>query len=113
MSSRARSIVIWTAVAIVGAVAWGVVALVRGEQISAAWLIFAAVASYAIAYRFYARWIARKVLEVDPDRATPAERLENDVDYQPTDRRVLFGHHFAAIAGAGPLVSPVLAAPMG
>src|SRR3954451_20140527 len=110
---RTRSIVVWTAVALVGAVAWGVVALVRGEQISAAWLIFAALASYAIAYRFYARFIARKVLGVDPDRATPAERLENDIDYQPTDRRVLFGHHFAAIAGAGPLVGPVLAAQMG
>jgi carbon starvation protein len=108
-----RSILVWTAVAVVGAVAWGVIALVRGEQISAAWLIFAALASYAIAYRFYARWIARRVLEVDPDRATPAERLDNGIDYQPTDRRVLFGHHFAAIAGAGPLVGPVLAAQMG
>jgi carbon starvation protein len=110
---RTRSIVIWTAVAVVGAVAWGVVALVRGEQISAAWLIFAAVASYAIAYRFYARFITRKVLEVDANRATPGERLDNGMDYQPTDRRVLFGHHFAAIAGAGPLVGPVLAAQMG
>jgi carbon starvation protein len=110
---RTRSIVVWTAVAIVGAVAWGVIALVRGEQISAAWLIFAALASYAIAYRFYARFIARKVLEVDANRATPAERLDNGMDYQPTDRRVLYGHHFAAIAGAGPLVGPVLAAQMG
>jgi len=111
--SRARSIAIWTVVAIVGAVAWAVVALVRGEQISAAWLIFAALASYAIAYRFYARFIVRRVLEVDDKRATPAERLDNGIDYQPTDRRVLFGHHFAAIAGAGPLVGPVLAAQMG
>ena len=98
---------------LVGAVAWGVIALVRGEQISAAWLIAAALGSYAIAYRFYARFIARTVLGVDRRRATPAERLENDVDFQPTDRRVLFGHHFAAIAGAGPLVGPVLAAQMG
>jgi carbon starvation protein len=111
--SRTRSIVIWTAVALVGAVAWGVVALVRGEQISAAWLIAAALGSYAIAYRFYARFITKKVLGVDRGRATPAERLENDIDYQPTDRRVLYGHHFAAIAGAGPLVGPVLAAQMG
>src|SRR5919109_368473 len=111
--SRTRSIVIWTAVAIVGAVAWGVIALVRGEQISAAWLIAAALGSYAIAYRFYARFITRKVLGVDDKRATPAERLDNGHDYQPTDRRVLFGHHFAAIAGAGPLVGPVLAAQMG
>jgi carbon starvation protein len=110
---RTRSIVVWTAVAVVGAVSWGVIALVRGEQISAAWLVFAALASYAIAYRFYARWIARRVLDVDRDRATPAERLDNGIDYHPTDRRVLFGHHFAAIAGAGPLVGPVLAAQMG
>src|SRR3954463_5557300 len=111
--ARTRSIVIWTAVAVVGAVSWGVIALVRGEQISAAWLILAALGSYAIAYRFYARFITRKVLEVDNRRATPAERLDNSIDFQPTDRRVLFGHHFAAIAGAGPLVGPVLAAQMG
>src|SRR3954466_12981304 len=109
---RTRSIVVWTAVALVGAVAWGVVALVRGEQISAAWLVFAALASYAIAYRFYARFITRK-LEIDDERGTPSERLDNGIDFQPTDRRVLFGHHFAAIAGAGPLVGPVLAAQMG
>jgi carbon starvation protein len=113
MSRRTRSIVIWTAVAVVGAVSWAVIALVRGEQISAVWLIAAALGSYAIAYRFYARFIAKKVLGVDDKRATPAERLDNDTDYQPTDRRVLFGHHFAAIAGAGPLVGPVLAAQMG
>ena len=111
--SRTRSIAIWTTVALVGAVCWGVVALVRGESISAIWLLGAAVGSYAIAFRFYARFIARKVLEVDDKRATPAERLDNDMDFQPTDRRVLFGHHFAAIAGAGPLVGPVLAAQMG
>jgi carbon starvation protein len=111
--SRTRTVVIWTAVALIGAVAWGVIALVRGEQISAAWLIAAALGSYAIAYRFYARFIAKKVLGVDRRRATPAERLDNDIDYQPTDRRVLFGHHFAAIAGAGPLVGPILAAQMG
>lgn len=113
MSTKTRSIVIWTVVALVGAVAWGVIALVRDEQISAAWLIFAAVASYAIAYRFYARFIQYRVLGADRKRATPAERLQNDTDFQPTDRRVLFGHHFAAIAGAGPLVGPVLAAQMG
>jgi carbon starvation protein len=111
--TRTRTIVIWTGVALVGAVSWAVIALVRGETISAAWLVFAALASYAIGYRFYARFIARKVLGVDDKRATPAERLDNDVDFQPTDRRVLFGHHFAAIAGAGPLVGPVLAAQMG
>ena len=95
-----RSIVIWTTVAMMGAVAWGVIALVRDEQISAVWLIAAAVGSYAIGYRFYARFITKKVLGVDNKRATPAERRDNDMDYQPTDRRVLFGHHFAAIAGA-------------
>lgn len=108
-----RSIVVWTLVAVVGAISWGVVALVRGEEISALWLLAAALGSYAIAYRFYARFIARRVLKVDDTRATPAETLRNDTDYQPTDRRVLFGHHFAAIAGAGPLVGPVLAAQMG
>jgi carbon starvation protein len=108
-----RSILVWTAVALVGAVGWGVLALSRGEEISAVWLVMAALGSYAIAYRFYSRFIARRVLEVDDTRATPAERLEDGVDYHPTDRRVLFGHHFAAIAGAGPLVGPVLAAQMG
>jgi carbon starvation protein len=108
-----RRIAIWTAVALLGAVAWGILALVRGESVNAVWLIVAALCSYAIAYRFYARFIVNKVLRVDDRRATPAERLDNDVDFQPTDRRVLFGHHFAAIAGAGPLVGPVLAAQMG
>ncbi len=103
----------WTLVAVVGAIAWGVIALSRGEEISAAWLVFAALASYAIGYRFYARFIAYRVLRTDDTRATPAERLNNAADFQPTDRRVLFGHHFAAIAGAGPLVGPVLAAQMG
>jgi carbon starvation protein len=110
---RWQSILLWTAVAVIGAIAWGVLALSRGEKISAVWLVVAALGSYAIAYRFYARFIARKVLRVDDRRATPAERLDNGVDYQPTDRRVLLGHHFAAIAGAGPLVGPVLAAQMG
>ncbi|MFY7069671.1 carbon starvation CstA family protein [Nocardiopsis changdeensis] len=108
-----QSIAVWAGVALVGAVAWGVIAIGRGEEISAAWLIFAALASYAIAYRFYARFIQYKVLMADPTRATPAERLNNGADYHPTDRRVLYGHHFAAIAGAGPLVGPVLAAQMG
>ncbi|MDA3646682.1 carbon starvation protein A [Saccharopolyspora indica] len=108
-----KEIAIWVLVAIVGAVAWGVIALGRGEEISAAWLVFAALASYAIGYRFYARFLTYKVLRADDTRATPAERLNNGTDFQPTDRRVLFGHHFAAIAGAGPLVGPVLAAQMG
>jgi carbon starvation protein len=105
--------VIWGAVALVGAVCWAVLALSRGEEVSALWILFAALSSYAIAYRFYARFIAYKVLGVDNTRATPAERLQNGADFDVTDRRVLFGHHFAAIAGAGPLVGPVLAAQMG
>ncbi|WP_405996852.1 carbon starvation CstA family protein [Streptomyces sp. NBC_00829] len=112
-SANPRSILLWTCVALLGALAWGMVALARGEEISAVWLVVAALGSYAIAYRFYSRFIARRVLKLDDDRATPAERLEDGVDFQPTDRRVLLGHHFAAIAGAGPLVGPVLAAQMG
>ena len=108
-----KSMAIWGAVALVGAVCWSVLALSRGEDVSALWVLFAALSSYAIAYRFYARFIAYKVLQVDDRRATPAERLENGQDFDVTDRRVLFGHHFAAIAGAGPLVGPVLAAQMG
>ncbi|MDT9594281.1 carbon starvation CstA family protein [Nocardioides zeae] len=107
------SIAVWVLVALVGAVCWSVLALSRGEEVSALWILFAALASYAIAYRFYSRFIARRVLKLDDRRATPAERLENGSDYEVTDRRVLFGHHFAAIAGAGPLVGPVLAAQMG
>jgi carbon starvation protein len=108
-----QSVLIWGAVAAVGAVCWGVLAIARGETISALWLLFAALCSYAIAYRFYSRFITYKVLRADDKRATPAERLQNGVDFDVTDRRVLFGHHFAAIAGAGPLVGPVLAAQMG
>jgi carbon starvation protein len=110
---RLTGIAIWGVVALVGATCWAVLALSRGEEVSALWILFAALSSYAIAYRFYSRFIAKKVLELDDTRATPAERLENGVDYEVTDRRVLFGHHFAAIAGAGPLVGPVLAAQMG
>src|ERR671916_743441 len=104
---------IWGVIAIVGAVCWGVLALSRGETINAGWMLFAALASYAIAFRFYARFIRDRVLGADDSRATPAERLNNGRDFEPMDRRVLFGHHFAAIAGAGPLVGPVLAAQMG
>src|SRR6476661_950439 len=108
-----KQVAVWSAVSLVAAVAWGVLALARGEQVSAVWLVAAAVGSYLIGYRFYARFITRRVLKVDDTRATPAERLDNAKDFTPTDRRVLFGHHFAAIAGAGPLVGPVLAAQMG
>ncbi|HTW14951.1 MAG TPA: carbon starvation CstA family protein [Nocardioides sp.] len=107
------SMAIWAFIAVVGAVCWAVLALSRGEDVSALWILFAALSSYFIAYRFYSRFIARRVLRLDDRRATPAERLENGTDFEITDRRVLFGHHFAAIAGAGPLVGPVLAAQMG
>src|SRR5690606_11640508 len=85
----------------------------RGESVSAAWMLAAALGSYAIAYRFYAKFIVTRVLRADHNRATPAERLNDGLDFHPTDRRVLLGHHFAGISGAGPLVGPVLAAQMG
>ncbi|MEU4654464.1 carbon starvation CstA family protein [Streptomyces sp. NPDC023723] len=112
-TANPRTVVVWALVALVGAAGWSVLALSRGEEVSAAWMVAAALGSYAIGYRFYARFIARRVLEVDGTRATAAERLDNGIDFHPTDRRVLLGHHFAAIAGAGPLVGPVLAAQMG
>jgi carbon starvation protein len=112
-TANVRTIVVWTLVALVGAAGWSVLALSRGEEVSAAWMVAAALGSYAVAYRFYSKFIAYKVLKVDHTRATPAERLNNGIDFHPTDRRVLLGHHFAAIAGAGPLVGPVLAAQMG
>src|SRR5687767_7442658 len=113
MNNGLRRYGIWVVVALVGALCWGMLALSRGETVNAGWLLFAALASYAIGYRFYARFIQNKVLGTDDTRATPAERLNNGRDFEPMDRRVLFGHHFAAIAGAGPLVGPVLAAQMG
>src|SRR6476469_5340959 len=103
----------WILVALAGAVGWGTLARHRGETISAAWLVLAAVCTYLIAFRFYSRFLADRVLGLNNRRATPAERLANGRDYVPTSRWVLFGHHFAAIAGAGPLVGPVLAAQFG
>ena len=103
----------WILLSLAGAVGWGAIALHRGETISAAWLVLAALGTYAAGYRWYAKFIAERVLALDPRRATPAERLDNGRDFVPTDRRVLLGHHFAAIAGAGPLVGPVLAAQFG
>ena len=104
---------LWAAVAALGAVAFGIVALSRGEPVNAAWLVIAAVCIYLIAYRFYGLFIVNKVLGVNAARPTPAYRRNDGLDYVPTNRYVLFGHHFAAIAGAGPLVGPVLAAQMG
>lgn len=105
--------VIWLAVALIGAGAFAMLALNRGEHVNAVWLVIAAVACYSIAYRFYSLFIARNIFELDDRRLTPAERLNDGLDYVPTNKWVLFGHHFAAIAGAGPLVGPILAAQMG
>src|SRR5687767_632702 len=112
MTSMA-SFVIWLGVSVLGAAAFGYIALARGENIGAAWLIVAAVCTYLVAYRFYSRFIAETVFELDPRRATPAERLNNGRDFVPTPKFVLFGHHFSAISGAGPLVGPTLAAQFG
>lgn len=100
-------IAIWVVIALIGAVAWSMLAFSRGETINAIWFVFAAVATYLIAYRFYAKYIERKIAKPDDFRATPGEYMNNGRDFIPTDRRVLFGHHFAAIAGAGPLVGRV------
>lgn len=103
----------WILTAIVGAIALSVVAISRGEAVNALWIVVAAVSSFLVAYRYYALYISRHVMRLDPARPTPALRRADGLDYVATDRVVLFGHHFAAIAGAGPLVGPVLAAQMG
>lgn len=107
------SYLIWACISILGATAFGVLALKRGETINSVWLIIAAVCTYTVAYRFYSRFIARKVFALDDNRQTPAHVHNDGKDFVPTNKWVLFGHHFAAIAGAGPLVGPVLAAQMG
>lgn len=103
----------WSLVAIIGAVSFGILAISRGEHVNAVWLVLAAICVYSIAYRFYSLFIATKVFELNSRRLTPAHRLTDGLDYVPTNKYVLFGHHFAAIAGAGPLVGPILAAQMG
>jgi carbon starvation protein len=108
-----KSILLWGAISALGAAGFAVLALNRGETVNAIWLIVAAVCVYAIAYRFYSKFIARKVFQLDDNRKTPAEIHNDGKDYVPTNKWVLFGHHFAAIAGAGPLVGPILAAQMG
>jgi carbon starvation protein len=110
---KSLSFVLWIAVALVGALAVSVVAVRRGEPINAMWLVVGAACCYALGYRFYSRFIAAKILALDALRATPAERLQNGRDYVVTNKWVVFGHHFAAIAGPGPLVGPVLAAQFG
>src|SRR5262245_37791905 len=104
---------IWVGVALLGAAAFGVLALSRGETISAGWLVVAGVSTYLVAYRFYSRYLAFTVFGLDDRRATPAERLNNGRDFVPTNRWVAYGHHFAAISGAGPLIGPTLAAQFG
>jgi carbon starvation protein len=106
-------VVLWSGVAALGAVSFGWLALSRGEPINAAWLLVAALCTYAVSYRFYSRFIASRIFALDPARATPAVRLNDGRDFIPTNRWVVFGHHFAAIAGPGPLVGPTLAAQFG
>ena len=103
----------WALLALLGAFCLGTIALRRGEQINALWIVVAAVSIYLVAYRYYSLFIATKVMGLDPKRATPAMLRNDGLDFVPTNKHVLFGHHFAAIAGAGPLVGPVLAAQMG
>ncbi|WP_288841390.1 carbon starvation CstA family protein [uncultured Deefgea sp.] len=104
---------VWMAVALVGAFSFAMLALSRGEHVNAVWLVLVAISCYSIAYRFYSKFIAERVFELDDRRLTPAVRRNDGLDYVPTNKWVLFGHHFAAIAGAGPLVGPILAAQMG
>lgn len=111
--STLPSKLVWSLVAIIGAISFGMLALSRGEHVNAVWLVLVAACVYSIAYRFYSLFIATKVFELNPRRLTPAHRLADGLDYVPTNKYVLFGHHFAAIAGAGPLVGPILAAQMG
>ena len=107
------SILVWVVIAALGAAAFGIIALSRGETVSAAWLVIAGVSTYLVAYRFYSRYLAYTVFGLDDRRATPAERLNNGRDFVPTNRWVAAGHHFSAISGAGPLVGPTLAAQFG
>src|SRR3989475_9626027 len=106
---RRASTLLWGGLSALGAAAFGLLATRRGETISAAWLLIAAVCTYVVAYRFYSKFLATRVFGLDDRRATPAERLANGRDFVPTNKWVLYGHHFAAIAGAGPPLGPVLA----
>lgn len=108
-----RQRLVWLAIAILGAYSLGIVALTRGETINALWMVIASICVYLIAYRYYSRFLANKVVSLNAQRLTPAWKYNDGLDYVPTNRFVLFGHHFAAIAGAGPLVGPILAAQMG
>jgi len=111
--NKISSLLLWLGIALLGAFSLATVALTRGESINALWIVTAAISVYLIGYRFYGLYIAKHVMQLDPHRTTPAVRLSDGLDFVPTNKNVLFGHHFAAIAGAGPLVGPVLAAQMG
>jgi carbon starvation protein len=113
LMKKAAARLLWAALAVTAACALGGIALNRGERINSVWLVIAAAATYALGFRFYSKFIAARVMALDDRRATPAERLRNGHDFEPTNKWILFGHHFAAIAGPGPLVGPVLAAQFG
>lgn len=110
---QALQIAIWVGVSLLGAIAWALIAIAQGETINAIWFVIAAICSYIIGYRFYALYIQRKIMRPNDLRATPSEVRNDGQEFDPTNRVVLFGHHFASIAGAGPLVGPILAAQMG
>ena len=111
--NRLMGRLLWAAIAAVGAFGLAAIALNRGEPINSMWLVLAAACTYLVGYRFYAKFIAARVMALDDERATPAERLRNGHDFEPTNKWIVFGHHFAAIAGPGPLVGPTLAAQFG
>ena len=110
---RLLTFLLWLGIGLLGAAAVAVLAFARGERVNALWIVTAGLCATAISYRFYSKWLAAKVLVLDDNRATPALVVDDGKDFVPTNRWVLFGHHFAAIAGPGPLVGPVLAAQMG
>src|ERR1700693_2958025 len=111
--SKSLGRILWSAIALAAALSLGAVAESRGEPVNSTWLVIASVCTYLVGYRFYARFVAARVMALNDERATPAERLRNGHDFEPTNKWIVFGHHFAAIAGPGPLVGPVLAAQFG
>src|SRR6266481_3635639 len=113
MMKRIVGNLLWAVLSVVAASCLAGIALNRGEPINSIWLVLAASCTYVLGFRFYGKFIATKVMALDNDRATPAERLRNGHDFEPTNKWIVFGHHFAAIAGPGPLVGPVLAAQFG
>src|ERR1700754_2953694 len=113
MMTRLMGRLVWAAIAAVGAFGLAAIALSRGEPINSMWLVLAAACTYLVGYRFYAQFIAARVMALNDERATPAERLQNGRDFEPTNKWIVLGHHFAAIAGPGPLVGPTLAAQFG